>query len=131
MAYPVRVYCALLLLLVFSSALLIGQFASCIQNVKPSADEITVYEQRFEAIKKDLPAYGTVGYVTNIGEGAFKAYTLTVYALCPVMPVPNKASDLVVGNFDPRQQWKLPPNAPVRVFRDYGNGVVLLRHIQR
>lgn len=131
MVYPIRSLCAILLLLVVSSVLLIGQFTSCIRNVRSSgADEITEYEQRFEALKKDLPAYGKVGYVTNIGEGAFKAYTLTVYALCPVMPVPDNASDLIVGNFDARQQWKLPPNAPVRVFRDYGNGVVLLRRIR-
>ena len=119
---------AILIILALSFSLLIGQLNDCVRNAKSAgADEVTMFEQRFAGVKKDLPAYGTIGYVTNIGEGAFKQYTLTVYTLCPVMPVPDTASNLIVGNFAAARGWKVPDNTPFRVLRDYRNGVVLFQ----
>src|SRR5215470_4582609 len=115
MSSSIRSVCAILIVLIISYSLLIGQFASCIQNVKQlGTDEVTLFEQRFAQAKKDLPAFGTIGYVTNIGEGAFKQYTLTAYTLCPVMPVPDNTSNLIIGNFA-NKAWKLPENSPFRI----------------
>ncbi len=119
---------AILIVLAVSYSLLIGQFSFCIRNARLlGADEITAFEKRFAPVKKDLPAYGTIGYVTNIGEGAFKQYTLTVYTLCPVMPVPDDTTNLIIGNFAANKGWRLPENSPFQILRDYGNGVVLFQ----
>ena len=97
-------------------------------NSKPDIDEVTRFEGRFVTVKKDLPDSGMIGYTTNQGEGSFKEYGLTVYALSPLMPVPGRHGEFLVGNFiGPVESWRLPPNRAVRSLKNYGNGIVLIR----
>jgi hypothetical protein len=72
-----------------------------------------------------------IGYTTNQGEGSFKEYGLTVYALSPLMPVPGRHGEFLVGNFvGPEESWRLPPNRAIRSLKNYGNGIVLIRCFQ-
>jgi hypothetical protein len=50
-------------------------------------DPISLYEKRFEALRKALPAHGVVTYTDDCnGEReVFKAYFLTQYALSPIV----------------------------------------------
>lgn len=51
-------------------------------------DEISLYEKRFQSLRKALPASGVVSYVDDSPKGSrqeFKAYYLTQYALSPLL----------------------------------------------
>jgi hypothetical protein len=51
-------------------------------------DEISLYEKRFEGLRKALPSHGVVSYTDDCGkasEEVFKAYYLAQYALSPVV----------------------------------------------
>src|SRR5262249_39054272 len=56
--------------------------------------------QRFEKLKADLPARGVVGYFEDETEKVpFSKYSMTQYALAPVLVVPNAEPSFVIGNF--------------------------------
>ncbi len=99
-------------------------------------DRITVYEKRFQELKKDLPADAVVGYVSDrTAERASRAkpfagsdVLLTQYALAPVMVTNAIKTDRVVGNFqDPRNMASLARKEGLILVRDYGLGVALFK----
>ena len=95
-------------------------------------DSITLYEQRFEDLKKELPVHGIVGYITNkrckevlhnVDTASY--YYLTQYALSPIIIDNNPDRDLVVGNFDNNHFYKMLKNR--ELVKDFGRGVLLLK----
>lgn len=124
---------ATILLVLIGSVSLAEQLYQRIKSVRPlGSDEITAFERRLVHVKKDLPAYGTIGYMTNKVEGSFKEYTLTVYTLSPVMPVPGRKSEVIIGNFaGPMENWKVSRDSTIRSFKNYGNGIVLFRNPEK
>jgi len=83
-------------------------------------------DQRFAALKAELPARGVVGYLGEPGDCLAPDYYLTQYALAPLVIDPSPNHPLVVGNFP---STHLPEfSTDFRVVKDFGNGVVLLRH---
>ena len=126
-----RTYCGILLLVLIGCASLFEQLSITIRNVRPlGTDEVSIFERRFSQVKKDLPSFGKIGYLTNRGEGAFKEYAQTVYTLSPVMPVLEQNCEVIIANLsgDP-QSWKMKHQAPVEMLKNYGNGIVIFRHI--
>lgn len=93
-------------------------------------DEITLYERRFEGLKKILPEHGIVGYITEEGAEEVRAnteYFFTQYALSPVIVVNTQEPRLVVGNFSRAAGGsKIAAERNLTVLKDFGNGVILL-----
>jgi len=105
---------------------------------RASQDDISANERRFAALRPLLPAHGLVGYLGDPEpSGAtpreanaaallhFRRYLLAQYALAPALLVESTEPDLVVGNFDPGTTPTAP--AGLRIVREFGDGLVLLR----
>ena len=95
-------------------------------------DEITLYEKRFEGLKKILPPHEVVGYISSKQAQDIRfdieaaRYYLAQYALSPVIVVYSPDRPLVVGNFrqtviDP----KIYTSKNLVLLKDFGNGVML------
>jgi hypothetical protein len=93
-------------------------------------DEISLYEKRFEGLKKILPAHGVVGYITGEGLEPIRAntdYHLTQYTLAPVIVLRTYQRRLVVGNFTQGASGReVAAKHNLTVLKDFGNGVMLL-----
>lgn len=88
------------------------------------ADDIAARsDQRFAALKAQLPAGGLVGYIGESGNSGTEDYYLAQYALAPVVVEHSAKHSLVIANFP-----SAPPTLPddLRVVRDFGNGLLLL-----
>jgi hypothetical protein len=101
-------------------------------------DEISTYERRFAELRKALPPHGVVGYLghpepTGINPREanaaallhFRRYLLAQYTLAPLVLIESTEPEFVVGNFDPG--FEIPERTGLRLARDYGDGLVLLR----
>ena len=131
---------ALLILIFFALLSNLHLFRQTIDfDPKPlGRDEITLYERRFEGLKKILPPHGMVGYISNeqaedirFDPGAAEYY-LTQYALTPLVVVYSPNYPLVVGNF---RQAVIDPqiytSRDLVPLKDFGNGVILFRRVRR
>ena len=76
-------------------------------------DAVTVYDREFDALRKLLPARGTVGYLADAqspdaDDEEVRRYYLAQYALSPVILVRDARPELVIGNFrDPIRNCKI------------------------
>ena len=98
------------------------------------ADSITSYERRYRDLKQALPRQGVIGYVSGaeqFGTEEFKRFLLTEYALAPLVLINDTTPDLIVGNFHPDSVPSGPPAPDLRLVRDFGDGVWLLRKAGR
>lgn len=104
-------------------------------------DEISTYERRFADLRKMLPSRGVVGYLGHPEPTAdapgeanaaallhFRRYLLAQYSLAPLLLIESTEPDFVIGNFDPGVT--APALAGLRVVRDFGDGLVLLRRAE-
>jgi hypothetical protein len=90
-----------------------------------SSDHVTkLSDERFAALKSELPPRGVVGYMGDSGDSATSDYYLTQYALAPVIVDRSTNHELVVGNFPNGRLPQFP--STLEVAKDFGNGVVLL-----
>jgi hypothetical protein len=90
-------------------------------------DEISNYEKRFLSLKNVLPPCGVVGYITDETLTA-KGFSLTQYALLPVIVERTTDRHLVVGNFhNPTINAAFYSNRHLELLSDFGNGVMLFR----
>jgi hypothetical protein len=87
-------------------------------------DISTRSDQRFAALKANLPANGVVGYIGEIGDSATPDYYLTQYALAPLVVDLSPNHSIVVGNFPFAPPAQIPQN--LRLVKDFGKGVMLL-----
>lgn len=105
-------------------------------------DEISANDARFAEIAGALPASGQVGYLGDPALGGdtprerndralahFRRYLLAQYALAPVVLVESTEPDLVIGNFDAASVPAAPDG--FELARDFGDGVVLYRRVDR
>jgi hypothetical protein len=97
-----------------------------LQNV--GKDDITVYVERFEKLRKSLPNRGTIGYIDDESDNAkaSKAYILTQYALIPIIVIRGADPELVVGNFS-HSSLETRESVPKNLIpiKDFGDGVIL------
>lgn len=136
--YATRVKVGIILIILFallSSVRLLKQIPTF--NPKfMGRDEITLYERRFEGLKKMLPPHGVVGYITaKEGElvaadgESIKEYHLTQYALSPLVVVNTIECPLVVGNFyDVSINPEIYTNRNLILLKDFGDGVMLFKN---
>jgi hypothetical protein len=81
-------------------------------------------DQRFAALKQQLPTAGIVGYIGDPADSTPENYYLTQYALAPLVVDASIGHKLVVGNFPSGQ---IPASLPgLREVQNFGHGVVLL-----
>jgi len=137
--HPTRVKIAILILVLsslISNARLVA-YKSGFSPDKIGKDYISLYEKRFEGVKKALPADGIIGYVAdkrydNIGldQKAALDYYLTRYALSPVLVTDTDGTKcpLVIGNFhDISAGLKNAQDDGLVLIKDYGNGLMLFK----
>ena len=107
--------------------------------VSPSQDVITRFEQRYEAIGELLPAYGRVGYVSEVPperlmedfDGSAHFY-LTRYTLVPLQLVNSVDEQYVVGAFRTAAAARKATEAhPLRLIADAGDGMMLFERVER
>jgi hypothetical protein len=105
---------------------------------RAAQDEVSAYERRFAELRTMLPPRGVVGYLghpeptgaTPRDSNAaallhFRRYLLAQYTLSPLLLIESTEPEFVVGNFDPGTGR--PTTVGLRVVRDFGDGLVLLR----
>src|SRR5262245_55932558 len=91
-------------------------------NIQP--DDISMRsDQRFAALKANLPPRGVVGYLGEPGDSRTPDYYLTQYALAPLVVDLSSNHRIVVGNFPSAPPAQLPQT--LRGVKDFGNGVIL------
>ncbi len=80
-------------------------------------------DDRFAALKSNLPTTGVVGYIGESGDSATPDYYLTQYALAPLVVDFSPNHTLVVGNFPSSRPSQIPEN--LKLVKEFGNGVLL------
>lgn len=122
---PTRTTAAFLLFIVcclLSSARIIRD--TTLPN-RVSTDNIAARsDQRFAALRTDLPSRGVIGYIGANNESAISDYYLAQYALAPLVVDRSINHPLVVGNFT--ESTPLPPK--LDLIKNFGNGVLLFRN---
>jgi hypothetical protein len=103
------------------SAIRILREAPGLRQFPTDAVEIRT-DQRFAALKQDLPQRGIVGYVGNSDSPA--DYYLAQYALAPLVVDHSSNHSLVVGDFSVSSPAAMPLDH-LRLVKDFGNGVLL------
>ena len=96
-------------------------------------DRISLKDKQYEELRKILPSYGVVGYISDWSPSyeSFKAsteYTATQYCLAPVVVENTHERELVVGNF--RSGGSIARRASPRklvLVKDFINGIILYR----
>ncbi len=100
-------------------------------------DSVAINEQRFTAIRKDLPANRAVGYASDLSRDAVQDRFLTAFvqaqsALAPHLVLDTYALSPIVGNFpDARPDSAQLAAMGLHLVRDYGHGVYLLTRSAR
>ena len=134
MNYVTRIKVGAMSLLALTALLNNLSYLRANREVAPKAavqGEITIYERRFDELKKWLPEHGVVGYVSDETDAIkeTESYYLTQYALAPLVVVRGADRPLVVGNFGHGGQ--VAPVANLKIVKDFGNGVVLFETATR
>jgi|SRR5579872_269689 len=113
-------------LLVFIVCCVLSSFRLVQQSLHSgSSDDVaTLSNQRFAALRNELPSRGVIGYIGESNDSATPDYYLTQYALAPMVVNRSINHTLIVGNF-PRTRLPQFPSG-LEVVKDFGNGVVLL-----
>lgn len=104
----------------------------------PVADQMTLYESRYNEVRKHLPSHGVIGYVSDPKENNEDrfAWSFTQYSLSPLLVVDRSVNrethdyTIVIGNF----HRAIPDDERMRglsFVRDFGNGVFLLRNVAK
>jgi hypothetical protein len=89
-----------------------------------SVDDIAARsDQRFAALKAQLPGRGVVGYIGESGNSGTAGYYLAQYALAPLVVDRSPNHALVIGSFPD----SLPdsPLGNLQLIQNFGNGVLL------
>lgn len=134
-----RTRLALLVVLLYVGASTVRWLHRGVQwSGRKAQDEISTYEHRFAELRKALPPHGVVGYLghpepTGINPREanaaallhFRRYLLAQYTLAPLLLIESTKPEFVVGNFD--SGVGIPERTGLRLVRDYGGGLVLLR----
>ncbi|MBZ5594430.1 MAG: hypothetical protein LAP39_19485 [Acidobacteriia bacterium] len=95
-------------------------------KMQENAFQVGLEEQRFAALKHDLPADGMVGYVSDLSDNGI--LLAAQYALVPVLIVNRPPSGLVVGSFSrPMDYAEFGRARGLVLVKDYGEGITLYR----
>ena len=136
--YPVRVRIGVLSVILFA---LLSSGITLRRALDPppwavAQDEISRYEARFWLLRSALPPKGVVGYLSDPWPPPFdgdwlKGFFLTQYALAPLVVVDSISPALVIGNFRSVGPERNAADPTLVLVRDFGDGILLLRHQPR
>jgi hypothetical protein len=96
--------------------------------------EASPREDRFQGLRRLLPPRATVGYLGDKGSVLQnpRPYYLAQYSLAPVVLAPDSDHELVVADCSsPQSMSDLAASKGLKIERDLGNGVALLRRVTR
>ncbi|MGH9662524.1 MAG: hypothetical protein ACRD96_28505 [Bryobacteraceae bacterium] len=104
---------------------------SLMRDAGARPDTVTLYEDRFASLRRELPAGRPAGYVTDLPPNENAAWTelrLVQYAVAPVVVVNRIEPGIVIGNFHTAEGMRQSiANHGLAVLKDLGKGVVMLR----
>lgn len=122
---PARATC---IFVIFIAACLLSSLHLVLHTPKPSElhqdDVARRSDQRFAALRAELPTRGVIGYIGESDGTAVPDYYLAQYALAPLVLDHSINHKLVVGNFTDAS--KLPHE--LALIKNFGNGVLLLEN---
>lgn len=126
LAYSTRIKAGVLLL---TASALFSTVTACLKIhifAQNPVDAMTLYERRFEELRKSLPAHGTIGYISDeAGDDGTWDYYRTQYALAPLVVERTAEREFVVGNFRDGDDGKIRANYDLILLKNFGNGVML------
>ncbi len=131
--YPKRVQAGTALLL------LLAVF-SCLETMRtarwaPLAVDILTSEARVQAVRRDLPLHGSIGYIgdevppNTDSNPYYHEFFHIQYALAPVILVDSQQYPLVLGDFHRPVNYDRITKLNLVLVKDYGNGVMLFRRL--
>ena len=92
------------------------------------------YTTRFTQLKQSLPSSSSFGYLSNSGTNLnlsqandLAEFYLTQYALSPFLVANSIKPEYIIGNFHKNPIPQIKSNHLI-VVKDFGKGVLLLRH---
>jgi uncharacterized protein YqgQ len=94
-----------------------------------SREPQSLYDKRFNDVRKMLPKHGVVGYLSD-RSGNVGSYYLTQYALAPLVVDNSMDHHFVIGNFGDAHS-PISINHDWVLLRDFGNGVILFENRTR
>jgi hypothetical protein len=86
---------------------------------------MTLFATRLEGIRRDLPPYGVIGYVTDPPNDISQELIWTRYYLAPLIVLPSTQHHLVLGNFHKPAPTELLSERHLVLTKDYGDGMLL------
>ena len=101
---------------------------------RPNTQSLLI--DRFEELKADLPAYGTVGFLSDLpasaadmqDSGRAVIWFLAEYSLAPIVLKPGADTEMVVACFDdPAKSAAIIASSGLEIVRRYDAGLLLLR----
>ena len=155
MTYASRMKASIALLVVLGLASSLHMAHSAFREVRDQGlgrDPMTLFETRLASIRRDLPSYGVVGYVTEPSPHITQELIWTRYYLAPLVVLPygkhcqvasslvggcpNSAprpatAQLVIGNFHQAPPTQLLADWHLTPIKDYGDGMMLFVNRER
>ncbi|EKE02571.1 MAG: hypothetical protein ACD_20C00358G0008 [uncultured bacterium] len=96
----------------------------------PDKNEFSKYEQQFSAVKKALPPYGSIGYITDDKIRAFNKdsdYFIAQYLLAPLIVLNSADQEYVISKF----YYPIKPEIykKYKLVKDFGDGIILFKRV--
>jgi hypothetical protein len=129
MSYSKRVIIAIALLVCFGLASSLQMLRSArwqLAGQPAGRDGMTVFETRLEGVRRDLPASGVVGYVSDLPDQINEELIWTRYYLVPLVVLASTQHQLVIGNFHNTPTAKFLSDRDLVPVKEYGEGMMLL-----
>lgn len=135
----------IILLIIIALAALTDQFINLRDSLETwdpnslNQDPTTLWAERLQKIKNDLPEEGVVGYLSEMDYPGLsydiidsdEEFVMTQYMLTPlILDRGNPNYDLVIGNFVGKGPFKFEEVFGLQVVNEYGFGIYLLEPIE-
>jgi len=135
----------IILLIIIALAALTDQFINLRDSLEtwdPNAlnqDPTTLWAERLQKIRNDLPEEGVVGYLSEMDYPGLsydiidsdEEFVMTQYMLTPlILDRGNPNYDLVIGNFVGKGPFEFEEVFGLQVVNEYGFGIYLLEPIE-
>ncbi len=98
-------------------------------------DQVTLYEKRFDGVKRYLGSVNIVGFITDIDDKRpptdiefARRYFLTQYALSPIIVLKDYNHDIIIANFH-NYDSELPDSIKEEftLLKDFGKGLKIFK----
>jgi len=128
MRYAIRVRAGIAVIVFFglsSSFLMLRGARRELNSATPGRDPMTLFATRLEGIRRGLPPYGVVGYITDPPNDINQELIWTRYYLAPLLVLPSSQRHQVIGNFHKPVSAEFLSEQHLVLIKDYGDGMML------